>query len=406
MRDFIFEKVSSSFLQLKKYCEQEQFKGWDPYDGLNSKVFQAMPFLKHSAICRLIVIQGFKRCPINLRKLAMVPKEYNAKGIGLFLSGYCNLYEAVCNHPELEKQIGTKNELLKQIHYLANLLISLQSKGYSGSCWGYDFDWQSRAFFLPAGTPTVVATSFAVEALLSAYDITKNEQYYSVAISSAKFILQDLNIITKPHGFMFSYSPLDNRAVYNATLLGAKTLSLIYSYTRDEKLKESAFNSVRAVCELQNEDGSFPHSDQVGNRWRDSFHTGFKLESLAIYQKLCNDRSFNKNIEKGYEYWIDHFFIPQKGIAKYYDTDTEMSLIDLHCVAQMIPTVCKLEQFSSQRSLISQLLEWTITNMQSKRGYFFFQKKGNAINKTCYMRWPNAWMFYGMSYWVKYSYQQ
>ena len=49
----------------------EQFKGWDPYDGLNSKVFQALPFLKNSALCRLVVIQGFKRSPINFRKIAM-----------------------------------------------------------------------------------------------------------------------------------------------------------------------------------------------------------------------------------------------------------------------------------------------------------------------------------------------
>ena len=39
-------KIESSFLKLKSYCEAENFKGWDPYDGLNSKVFQALP-LKH-----------------------------------------------------------------------------------------------------------------------------------------------------------------------------------------------------------------------------------------------------------------------------------------------------------------------------------------------------------------------
>lgn len=87
-----------NFIALKSYCESQHFKGWDPYDGLNSKLFQSLPFLRNSAICRLILIQGFKRCPINLRPLALVPKEYNAKGIGLFLQGYCNLYKTVfCN---------------------------------------------------------------------------------------------------------------------------------------------------------------------------------------------------------------------------------------------------------------------------------------------------------------------
>lgn len=105
------DNIINSFLALKNYCEREQFKGWDPYDGLNSKVFQALPLLKKSALCRLVVIQGFKRCPFNLRKLVLVPKEYNAKGIGLFLSGYCNLYHVVHKHPEWSETLGTLEEI-------------------------------------------------------------------------------------------------------------------------------------------------------------------------------------------------------------------------------------------------------------------------------------------------------
>lgn len=392
--------VISAYIKLKHYCEQEHFKGWDPYDGLNSKLFQAIPFLKHFAICRLIVIQGFKRSPVNLRPLALVPKEYNAKGIGLFLQGYCNLYKVVCKNPELEIDLGSKNILLGQIQELANLLISLQSKGYSGACWGYSFDWQSKAFFLPIYTPTVVATSFVVEALLNAYEITNEHKYLDIAISSKEFILNDLNRIEKERGFMFSYSPLDNRAVYNATLLGSKTLSLIYQYTCEENLKEAARASALAVCDKQNVDGSFPHSDQVGNKWRDNFHTGFKLESLAIYQRYCKDTTFCQNIENGYKYWINHFFVPDKGIAKYYDNSTENDLIDLHCIAQSIPTMFKLGKLKDNIPLTKKLIEWSIMNMQNKNGYFYFQKKGNKINKTPYMRWPNAWMFYGLSYWL------
>ena len=124
----------ASFLKLKTYCEQEGFKGWDPYDGLNSKVFRALPLLKQSALCRLIVIQGFKRCPINLRRLALVPKEYNAKGIGLFLQGYCNLYRLVERSPQLTKELGSREKLLAQVKKLADLLLELCSPGdYNGA---------------------------------------------------------------------------------------------------------------------------------------------------------------------------------------------------------------------------------------------------------------------------------
>lgn len=385
-----------SFTRLRHYCEAEDYKGWDPYDGLNSKLFKATPFFNKSPFFRLAIIQGFKKCPINLRKVALVPKGYNSKGIGLFLQGYCNLY-----YVQKKIDIGiTEKECIDRINYLANLLISLQSKGYSGACWGYNFDWQSKAFFLPENTPTVVATSFVAEALLSAYQITHNKDYLSTACSSADFILKDLKRIPKKRGYMFSYSPIDNRAVYNASLLGSKTLSLIYSHTHDAALKEAAQASVTAVCDMQNKDGSFPHSDQVGNKWRDNFHTGFKLESLSTYQNLCEDYSFSNNLEHGTEYWLENFFIKETGIAKYYDTSNESGLIDLHCYAQAIPTIYKLNIMHANKDLINNLLDWAINNMQSEDGYYYFQKKGKSINKIPYMRWPNAWMFYGISYWL------
>lgn len=397
------EDIFRSFLLLKNYCEKEHFKGWDPYDGLNSKVLQVVPFLEKSALCRLIIIQCFKRCPVNLRYIACVPKGYNAKGIGLFLSGYCNLYHIIAKNPDLELQLGNKTDILNRIQELADLLIQLQSTGYSGACWGYNFDWQSRAFFLPKYTPTVVATSFVVEALLCAYEITNNRRYLETAISAGDFITKDLNKIPKANEHMFSYSPLDDRAVYNATLLGSKTLALLYHYTNNMCFLTEARASVAAVCAQQNSDGSFPHSDQVGNKWRDNFHTGFKLESLAIYSYYCHDHNFDQNIINGYNYWINNFFFKEKGVAKYYDNSSVNSIIDLHCVAQAIPTLYKLNKLKDNQDLCYRLLMWAIKNMQSYRGYFFFQKKGRHLNKIAYMRWPNAWMFYGMSYWLRFK---
>ena len=229
--------IIDSFKKLKSYCEKEQFKGWDPYDGLNSKVFQALPFLKKSALCRLIVIQGFKRCPFNLRRIAMVPKQHNAKGIGLFLSGYCNLYNAVKNNSELAQQCGSIEEIEKRINELTELLISMQSKGYSGACWGYNFDWQARRLFLfPRYTPTVVATNFCASALMEAYEITRNKKYLDVALSAADFIIKDLHRTPYKDGFLFSYSPLNgNDTVFNASLLGSRLLSFCYHYKKNEE---------------------------------------------------------------------------------------------------------------------------------------------------------------------------
>ena len=154
-----YTKAVRSFSALKSYCEQEHFKGWDPYDGLNSKVFQAIPFLKKSALCRLIVIQGFKRCPINLRKLALVPKEYNAKGIGLFLSGYCNLYNVVEKHPEWKKLLGTLDEIKTRINELADCLLDFVHREIITGLVGDTILIGRRRLFLLRNIPLVVATN-------------------------------------------------------------------------------------------------------------------------------------------------------------------------------------------------------------------------------------------------------
>ena len=57
------EKIARSFSLLKWYVENEDFKGWDPYDGLNSRVFQNLP-IKRIRLARLAWIQLFKRSPV------------------------------------------------------------------------------------------------------------------------------------------------------------------------------------------------------------------------------------------------------------------------------------------------------------------------------------------------------
>jgi hypothetical protein len=389
--------IQDSFSVLRSYCRAENFMGWDPYDGLNSRIFQALP-LKNWSYARLAWIQLFKRSPFNFRKIFLVPKQYNSKGIALFLSSYCNILRLA---REGDRTFGSLESLVNQVNELARLLISLRSNGYSGSCWGYGFDWESKAFFLPRNTPTVVATSFAVEALLDAYSLTANEEYKEIALSSAGFILKDLNRIARSSGFfLFSYSPMDNRAVYNASLLGSKTLALIYKYTKDDALRDIAICTARGVLDEQNEDGSFPHSDQIGEGWRDSFHTGFKLESLSYVSRYCNETSFESKIQRGFNYWKDNYFDSETGFSFYYDRGKDPDLVDLHCVAQALATFHKVGFWNENVDLIDKILNWAIVNMQSPEGYFYFQKKRHYTNKISYSRWPNAWMMYGISYWL------
>ena len=385
--------------QLRQYCEVEQFKGWDPYDGLNSKIFQFIPFLKQSALCRLMVIQGFKRSPINFRRIALVPKEHNPKGIGLFLQGYCNLYKAIMKDPLKETDLGSATEILDRIHQLAKLLISLQSEGYSGACWGYNFDWQARRLFLfPKFTPTVVATNFCATALIDAYEVTKEREYLEVALSAAEFVMKDLHRASCNDGFLFSYSPLEgNDTVFNASLLGSKLLSYCYRYTGRKDYYDAARASVLACCKAQSEDGSWVYGMLPVQSWIDSFHTGYNLDGLIAYEEQTGDTSFHEFIEKGFDFYINNFFA-YDGTPKYYHN--QMYPIDIHCPGQLWVTLHRLGKFEQYKELAQKVFEWTVSNMQDKKGYFYYQLKNGISSKISYMRWSNAFMFNALSYYL------
>src|SRR5438477_12754669 len=84
------DEVRLATLKLLNYCKANDWAGHDPYDALNSKIFEALPFLD-SRIPRLALTQALKRSPINIRGPLLIPKTQNAKAIALFLSALLRL---------------------------------------------------------------------------------------------------------------------------------------------------------------------------------------------------------------------------------------------------------------------------------------------------------------------------
>lgn len=377
-------KFHHSFKKLATYCENEQFKGYDPYDGLNSKFFQSIPLVPKSRVARLAWIQFFKRSPLNLRKLVGIKKEYNPKALGLFLASYCTLYKHD-NNPEH----------LKKIQFFIEQLDLCKSKGYSGACWGYNFDWESRAFFQPKFMPTIVASSFISNALLDAYEVTGDQKLLTTARSTCDFILNDLNRTHDASGnYAFSYSPLDNSVVFNASLLGARLLARVYSFTKEAALISESKKAVAFCCDQQKEDGSWSYGTLPFHQWIDNFHTGYNLECISDYMKYSRDISYSEVLSKGFKYYIETFFT-KDGVAKYYSNSTYP--IDIHAPAQIVITLQKLGKMEAHKELLDKVLNWTIDNMQSEQGFFRYQINKYVTSKIPYMRWSQAWMFNSMT---------
>lgn len=384
--------VTESLSRLRSYCEAEDYRGWDPYDGLNSRVFKTLPLVGRSAICRLVWIQAFKRLPWNLRKPLLVPKQHNAKGIGLFLQGYCHLWHVVHANPESSAELGSEDELLERINYLSDLLLAMRAEGFSGATWGYNFPWQCRREFLfPANEPTVVATQFCAWALLDAAEITGRTDLRDVAVTSADFILNDLRRTPHKGGVIISYSRMPgNDTIYNASLLGSRLLARIGTMTGRQDCLDLARQSVEACCADQRDDGSWTYGVKAVTGWIDSFHTGYNLDGLIAYSQLTGDTRLDDNIARGARYYAENFFTPD-GVPKYYHN--RMYPIDIHCPGQLPVTMARLGLYGEHRPLIEKVTRWAIHNMQAPEGYFYYQLKQGKSSHISYMRWSNAFMF-------------
>lgn len=381
-QDNLTSKLENSIIKLLDYCETNDWTGFDPYDGLNSRMFTALPIIQNR-FCRLIFIQAMKRSSINLRHVFMVPKGHNPKAIALFCSTLIKLHNL---------QIIENDENIK---LLLNRLIELKSQNTPYYCWGYNFDWQSRAFFLPRFAPNIICTTFAGNALIDAYEKYKQDKYVDMAVSAGMFILQGLNITGNKDELCFSYTPIDHGQVHNANLLGAAFLSRLYSITKDKTFLDPAYRAVLFSVKRQNEDGSWPYGEHKNQKWIDNFHTGYNLVALKKFSLYTNDESIAETIQRGYSFYKNNFFTAD-GIPKYYHNN--LYPIDIHSIAYSIITLAELNTFDdSAMNLAILVYKWSIKHMQNVNGYFYYQRKPFFKNRISYMRWSQAWMLYALS---------
>ena len=412
------ESLQRAHEELWKYCRAQGYAGYDPYDGLNSRFFQATP-LKNSRAARLSWIQFHKRSPINFRRLVAVPRERNAKAIALFALAALADFR---RHPTKENEIEAR-ELLDD-------LIWMGLKGFKGACWGYNFDWQSRSFFVPRGTPTIVPTAFAARALCEAAEVLSRDEYLPFARTTCDFILTDLNRSEETSDEVcFSYSPLDRTEVFNASLLAGEALAKIGDLLNEQSLIDWAQRTALYVVRRQQADGSWAYGADSYQSWSDNFHTAFILTSLSRIIdsshasqvgkgglpppgfQIDEERAqaalpdlrggqgafldFESALQRGYEFWSNRFFLAN-GWPKYFPD--RLYPVDCHSAASAIVALVELRgRIPNTLTLAKQIAEWAIQNLRDGRGSFYYQRRRFYPVRIPYMRWSEAWMIYALA---------
>lgn len=372
--------VQSSAMALVDYCRGAGWGGWDPYDGLNSRAFQAVPFFQNKP-CRLAFIQFMKHSPVNLRPLLGVPRGLNAKGLALFTSSLVRL-----------SRLGLAS--IEEARSIGELLISRQCPNQRHACWGYHFDWQTRGVLVPSTMPNIVCTTFAAQAFLDLYDATGHIPFLDVAEGAGRYVTDELASNLPDDAFCIRYFMLGKSSVHNASLMGAALLARLYGCRRDSRLEPFIRKATQFSLDRQAADGSWPYGEHPDQKWVDSFHTGFNLLSLRQIGQQLEIAGLPAAMRKGYDYYRNCFFRAD-GAVRYFHNRTHP--IDAHAIGHALIT---LSAFSKEDpSAVPQALlcfRWAEDNLRSSKGYYYYQKRPYFTNRIPYIRWSQAWMLLGL----------
>ena len=182
------EKEIGAIKKLVNYIEKQNFKGYDPYDTLNSW----FPFQRLGKWLAVLAIQFQKRNPINIRLLLGVKKFNSTKGMGLLLKAFVKIYRTT----------NDKN-LIPSIEYIKNWLIENKSVYNNNFCWGYDYPYSTKKEHHEKGFPTVIHHSYIISGFFEYYKVFNDEKVKEFILGLEKFILESIPITRFENGVCF-----------------------------------------------------------------------------------------------------------------------------------------------------------------------------------------------------------
>jgi hypothetical protein len=354
---------------IRRWGEQRDWCGYDPYDGLNSPFSGVLTLGR--PLGRRVLTQAVKRSPVNLRPALRIRRAWNAKAIGLVASGYARLFAARDDTSAAAAARRWLDWLLE--HSTADV----------GLGWGYHFDVQTRFFFYRAGMPNAIATSFAGHALLDGAELLRDERYAAAAGDVARFLRE--RMLADADTPYFRYLPTEPELVHNANLLACSVVART-SIIRGEAVEDSVTAAVRTSLDDQRDDGSWPYAAGSAGNWVDNFHTGYVLEALGLFDEV-EDR-VRPALERGFDYWERALFADD-GTPKH--TPASVYPIDAHNYAQAVETwVSATGWHPDALERAERCAGLLVTRMLNPRGYVDFQQGRLTRNRVPFVRWTTA----------------
>ena len=373
--------ITESIRRLEKWVEDHDYKGYEPFDGLSSFL---RPLTFGNLLAERMLQQLVRQSPVNLRPILGIKPQESTKGRGYMAWGYLTMLKSTGDASYREKAIRC-----------LDWLDGNKAPGYDWHSWGNHYDFSSRGGKLPKHEPIIVWTGLIGQAFLDAYEQFGEPRYLDVAVSICNWIMA-LPREKTDSGTCLSYVAFTQGSIHNSNMLGAAMLARTARITGNESCLAVTREAMDYSCSRQLQNGAWYYGESPDRHWIDNFHTGYNLDSLKCYIESTGDKAFRGNLERGFKYYVGHFFEPD-GMPKYYHNKTYP--IDMQCAAQAIETLAHFSDHDeSALPLAGKVARWTIDHMQDETGYFYYRKYPFITSKIPMIHWAQTTMYRALAY--------
>ncbi len=272
--DALLQRANATTKSLLAYCEGSDWAGHDPYDALNSRLLQAMPFLQ-SRVPQIVLTQVLKRSPDQRTRPGAGAEDTESEGARPFSDG-------------IDQAVGCRWHRSER-----------GDRGHRRPARGASV---ARDGLLVLGLQLSVADARAARAAPQPeprmHDIRRQRTARRVraqwrppaardggergALHRERSVLDRRRVGRRP-----ALSAADEESrVHNANLLGAALLCRVHRYTGDKKMLSTALAVTRYSASKQRADGSWPYGEMATQAWIDNFHTGYNLSGLRAVERV------------------------------------------------------------------------------------------------------------------------
>jgi hypothetical protein len=356
-----------------------------------------------AAVAPMIFLEAFLP---SARRLFHYPTRFPIADAH-YAMGFGFLYEVTGDRAYLERAVHFLNELKKS-----------RSPGFEEFCWGYPFDWVTRAGLIKKSIPLITTTPYCYEAFLQVYQILESEdggrwtekrqgdlleQCRQIMKSIARHAFRDIkDFPVGKNASSCSYTPSDAGGVINAAAYRSFLLTSASGIFREGEYWLAAERNLNFVLDNQNPNGSWFYAVDGVRDFVDHYHTCFVMKALAKIHTLTGHAATLEALSKGVNYYLDNLF-DGDGLPKPFSRAPRLTVYkrELYDCAECV-NLCLLlrDRFPVLNKTLDKVVEHILEAWVKRDGSFRSRKLHLGWDNVPMHRWGQAQMFRSLAFYL------